>query len=204
MPSVGPANLARSIRAEAIASRSAARTQNTPAPVARPGALVELPPTTGGAPERPRVIVPVVPSPIARPAEQEATRTVFRAYQATRDTILSLQPLPQAAEPEVVPPPQEPARAVAREQTERPAARDEGNDQRPSAHALAGMVVAGAGALSKPLVAPLADAPASKRASTRGKAGPGPEQPAREGGWTEAVTLLTIVAMVCLGVWMLF
>ncbi|BCH28042.1 hypothetical protein [Mesorhizobium sp. L-8-3] len=46
--------------------------------------------------------------------------------------------------------------------------------------------------------------PVSARFDTSTKAARNIEQPLREGGWAEAVTLLTIVAAVCLGVWMLF
>ncbi|BCH35914.1 hypothetical protein MesoLjLc_78440 [Mesorhizobium sp. L-8-10] len=46
--------------------------------------------------------------------------------------------------------------------------------------------------------------PVSARFETSAKAACNIEPPLREGGWAEAITLLTIVAAVCLGVWMLF
>lgn len=203
MPIVGvrSTSLAKGLRAEAVAGRSAPRTQAMPTLPVRPGSLAALLPDAEGATARPRLNLPLVPTQLTGPAEQEPARTVIRAYQATRDAALPVQPASQAAADEVIQP--APARAAVRDVAERPAAREEGVDQRPAAPAAAGMVATSLVILPKPLLAASAETAAAAARRAPAGADGNAEQPGWEGGLTEAITLLTIVAAVCLGIWML-
>lgn len=204
MPIVGvrSTSLAKGLRAEAV-GRSAGRTQAVTVSPVRPGLLAELLPDADGTTARPRLNVPLIPAQISRPAEQEPAKTVIRAYQATREAARPVQPAPRAAAEEVIAAQPAPGRATVREAAERPAVREEGADQRPPAQTAVAVLATGVGILSKPLPAAAAETAAAAMRRAPAPSGGNAEQPGREGGLTEAITLLTIVAAVCLGVWML-
>ncbi len=202
MPIVGPAAAARNLRVEAGGGRAAPRTPTLPISPIRPGSLVELPVVGEGGSERPRIIaVPLLPE--SRPVEQEAARTVIRAYQATRDVMLPATTLP-VAEVEVSPAAPAPGQAASRKAAERPAAREETGEQRHSIPISTGMVPTTMASATRLLAALSAQASVQDRSGAGRTAARNAEPPFREGGWTEAVTLVTIIAVICLGVWMLF
>ncbi|MGO4832954.1 hypothetical protein AB4144_11775 [Rhizobiaceae sp. 2RAB30] len=202
MPIVGPASAARNLRAEAGGGRAALRTPTLPMSPIRPGSLVELPVVGEGVSERPRIIaVPLLPE--GRPVEQETARTVIRAYQATRDAMLPATSLP-VAEAEGSPVAPAPGRVAVREAVERPGAQEEAGEQRHATLISTGMVPTAMASATRHLVGLAAQASVPDRSGADRKAAQNAEPPFREGGWTEAVTLATIIAAICLGVWMLF
>lgn len=175
----------------------------------RNAALVPLPPSSSSSPAGAVAIRPVV---IAFPASEEqkaaATRPAHEAQRAYRDMQTAAPRAALALVEEAADVAEAPAR-TARAARAVAAARDEAPPEapRPAQAGVPGIVAQGLAALLR-LVPGQAGAFGEERRkepATAAAARPGerPDTGAGEGGWTEALTLFTLVATVCLALWLL-
>ncbi len=200
----------RTTRADATAGRTSEPAQpgrDAVAP-ARTSALAPLPPSPvrGAAVARPVVIA----FPTAEDTTAVNARTTRDAQRAYRDTQNASAPRAvltivedAAAEANA------PARSVTRAARADAPARDEAvpDGPRPTPTGVPGLIAHGLATLWR-LLPGQASISADERRKTPGKAsaagaGRAREMPAEQGGWTEALTLFTLVATVCLAVWLL-
>lgn len=198
----------RTTRSDAPAGRAAEPLQPTRDAVApgRIAAQVPLPasPVRGAAPARPVVIA----FPTAENAGTTEARTTREAHRAYRDTQNMAAPRIALALVEDTAQAAAPARAVPRPARTDAATRDEAAADAPRSapSGIPGVLAQGFAALWRFLPGQ-ADAVADQPRKAPGKAAtaarPAGEMPADQGGWTEALTLFTLVATACLAIWLL-
>ena len=200
----------RTTRADAPAGRTPEPAQpvRDAAVQARASALVPLPPSPvrSAAVARPYVIAfPTPEDPTA--ATARTRRDAPRAFRDTQNAAApraALAAVEDAADETAAP-----ARSVTRAARADAPARDEAvpDGPRPMPTGVPGLIAQGLATLWR-LLPRQAGNSADERRNAPGKAtaagaGRAREMPAEQGGWTEALTLFTLVATVCLAIWLL-
>jgi hypothetical protein len=197
----------RTIRPDAPTGRTAepAQPARDAAATVRSGALVPLPTLRGAAPARPVLIA----FPTAEDAAIPPARTSRDAQRAYRDTQNLAAPRALLAAVEDIAEAAAPSRSVARAARADAPTRDEAavDGPRPTPTGVPGLAAQGLATLWRLLPGQAGIAVDGRRTSP-GKAtatgsGRTREMPAEQGGWTEALTLFTLIATVCLAVWLL-
>ncbi len=197
----------RTIRPDAPEGRTAEPAQpvRDAAATARSTALVPLPTLRGAAPARPVLIA----FPTAEDAATPPARMSRDAQRAYRDTQNLAAPRTVLTVVEDVAEAAAPSRSVARAARAEAPARDEAaaDGPRQSPTGVPGLVAQGLATLWRLLPGQAGVAVDGRRTSpgkaTSAGSGRTREMPAEQGGWTEALTLFTLIATVCLAVWLL-
>lgn len=197
----------RTIRPDALAERTAEPVQGARDAAAGGRTTAPLPPSPvrGAAVARPLVIA----FPGAEEAATQPGRATREAQRAYGDMQNAAAPRPAPAIVEDAAEAAVPARAVARAARADAPARDEAaaDGPRPAPTGIAGALAQGLATLWR-LLPGQAGIAADERRKAPGKptaAGPGRARdlPAEQGGWTEALTLFTLLATVGLALWLL-
>ncbi|HHZ08756.1 MAG TPA: hypothetical protein GX405_08270 [Rhizobiales bacterium] len=198
----------RTTRSDAPGARAAELLQPTRDAVApgRIAAQAPLPasPVRGAAPARP-VVIAFPTAENAGAAEAQTTREAHRAYRDTQNMAaprIAVAPLEDTAQATA------PARAAPRPARTEAPTRDEAAADAPRQMpgSFTGVLAQGLAALWRFLPG-RTDAVGDRQRTARGNAAAAArragEVPADQGGWTEALTLFTLVATVCLAIWLL-
>lgn len=199
----------RTTRPDAPSGRAAepAQTLRDGAATARSAALAPLPPSPV------RVAAPAQQVVIAFPTAEEAAtasaRTPRDAERAYRDTQALAAPRAAPALLEEAAEQAAPARPAARAARADAPGRDEtaADGPRPTPTGIPGVVAQGLAALWRFLPGQAGSIGDQRRTgsakATAARPGERNAAPASEGGWTEALTLFTLIATVCLALWLL-
>ncbi|CAG1008745.1 MAG: hypothetical protein F9K19_13720 [Rhizobiaceae bacterium] len=198
----------RTTRSDVPGGRAAEPTQparETAAP-GRISALAPLPPSPVRDSALARPVVIAFPGAEDRTTvDARMTRDAHRAYRDVQNTAAPRAALTLAEDAAEV---ATPVRSVARPaRTEAPAREESSSDaSRPTQTGVPGSVSQGLATLWR-LLSGQADVVADRQRKAPRKAAAAVHQagvlPADEGGWTEALTLFTLVATVCLAIWLL-
>lgn len=198
----------RTIRSDSTGGRAAEPLQPTRDAItpARIAAQAPLPasPVRGTAPARP-VVIAFPTAENAGTAEARTTREAHRAYRDTQNMAaprIALNVVEDATQAVA------PARAVPRPARADAPTRDEAatDAPRPASNGIPGVLAQGLAALWRFLpgqVNAAADQPRKAPGKATTAARQAGEMPADQGGWTEALTLFTLVATACLAIWLL-